>query len=667
MYMRKGITLVAISTVCPFALASTSSSYELERVVVTGSRTMKTLKETPVKTEVISNERIQEQNYTNVSEAILDISGVTLQGLRGKEGQSAVMQGLAEEHILVLVDGIPVLQTSSNGVDLSDLSTLNIKQIEVVKGGASALYGGQAMGGVINIITQSPEDKTQSKFRLEREANFTGAQNEDPGYTNLMLSTQGRKKSLLYGLSLVSDKHRSIDRDEGTVSRDSNDTDKLIINSRIGYYFSKKHKLELRYNRFSEQNKTYGSKLLSNSSYTEANDKSDILGEKLRLTYKLKSSESFDSTFYLSQDRVQDELSLQDDPLTAYTESLKTSEFVENRFEYQGNLIAGENHILTGGFVTASTSLDQDNKTQTSENTATSSSEVNNKTSYTNEIYMQDDWFLGRSEIITGVRLTKDKYFEENISPKINYSYNHEHGDYTSTYRVALGTGYRIPSLKERFYVLDHRSFAGYVVYGNDNLAPETSRSIQFTYDLVRNKEFAFNISVYNNQVNNLIIASEQNDDSSDTTFKYQNVDRVDITGYEFGASMRLPNSMEVSGSFNHTKAVNEDTGNIIPNRPFYTGNLSLKHRFYKDKIQSIYLLRHFGESYATEDNSEGYVGYQQLDWKLNTRLGDVDTFVGIRNLFDIKRDALIDSADPIYDQRPVLGRTFYAGVQYEI
>ena len=60
-------------------------------------------------------------------------------------------------------------------------------------------------------------------------------------------------------------------------------------------------------------------------------------------------------------------------------------------------------------------------------------------------------------------------------------------------------------------------------------------------------------------------------------------------------------------------------------------------------------------------------MGYQQLDWKLNTRLGDVDTFVGIRNLFDIKRDALIDSADPIYDQRPVLGRTFYAGVQYEI
>lgn len=650
-----------------YSSASTSSSYDLERVVVTGSRTVKTLKDSPVKTEVISEDRIKEQNYNSVSDAILDISGVTLQGLRGKEGQSAVMQGLAEEHVLVLVDGMPVLQTSSNGVDLSDLSTLNVKQIEVIKGGASALYGGQAMGGVINIITQNPADKSQSKFRIEREAYFTGVQEEDPGYTNLMLSTQGKRKSLLYGLSVVSDRHKSVDRDLNTVSRDSNDTDKLIFNGRIGYDFKDDHKVELRYNRFSEENTTYGARLLSDSSYTSALDESEILGEKLRLTYKNRLSSNFDMTWYLSQDKVKDELSLQDDPETSYIESLKTSEFVENRLEYQGNLVVGDNHIVTTGLVASSTKLDQDNKTQTSESASTSTSEVDNKTSYTNEVYIQDDWFIGKSEVVTGVRLTKDKYFSENISPKINYSYIQDIGDYTSTYRVAVGTGYRIPSLKERFYVLDHRSFAGYVVYGNEELDPETSQSIQFTYDLVKNKKFSFNISLYQNQVSNLIIASEEEAEDSDTTYKYENVDKVKITGYEFGTSVKLPRGYELSGSFNHTKAVNQDSGNIIPNRPFYTGTVSLKHRFYKEKFQSIYLLRHFGESYATEDNSEGYVGYQQFDWKLNTKLAGMDTFLGIRNIFDTKRDALIDSADPIYDQRPVLGRTFYLGVQYEI
>ena len=647
-------------------LASTSSSYELDTVVVTGSRTSKLLQDTPVKTEVISSERIKEQNYSNVSQAILDISGVTLQGMRGKEGSTAIMQGLAEEHVLVLIDSVPVLQTSSNGVDLSDLSTLNIKQIEVIKGGASAIYGGQAMGGVINIITHDPK-KIKSKFRIERDAALAGDQSEDPGYTNLMLSNEGKYKKLSYGLNLTHDKNRSIDRDIETLSRDTGDTDKFIFNTRLKYDLRKNINIEARYNRFQENHTTYGAKLLPSSEYSQALDNSDIIGEKLRLSLKHKVNSGFDYIVHLSQDRVEDELALQDDVSTDFIESFKTSTFIENRLETQANFVASDSHLLTGGFVTKSTSLDQSNRIQLSEDGGAENSDVDDKSSYTNEAYLQDDWFINNSEIITGLRVTKDQYFDENISPKISYLYNYTQGKNKHALRVAMGTGYRIPSLKERFYVLDHRSLAGYVVYGNEELTPETSTSFQIGYDLTRNQNYAFNLSLYRNDVKNLILATEQNDNSDDITFIYENVSAVEITGYELGASVNLPKSVELAGSFNHTKAVNKETGLIIPNRPFYTGQVSLKHRFYKEKMSSIYLLRHFGESYANETNTKGFVGYQQLDWKLNLYEKSYQAFLGIRNIFDVKRDALIDTVDPIYDQRPVLGRTFYVGVQYEI
>lgn len=112
-----------------------------------------------------------------------------------------MIQGLSREHILILVDGSPLLQNSVAGFDLDQISTNGIKQIEVIKGGASALYGGQAMGGVINIITNRPAELFKYELDLNLEEH-SGDIKKNKGYNTAKGFFQGRKDSTAYKLQL---------------------------------------------------------------------------------------------------------------------------------------------------------------------------------------------------------------------------------------------------------------------------------------------------------------------------------------------------------------------------------------------------------------------------------------------------------------------------------
>ena len=129
----------------------------LEQIVVTGTRTKHYVKDVPVRTEVITLQEIENKNACNLYQALEGTPGIRVEQQCQYCNFSMVrMQGLGAEHTQVLIDGQPIYSGLAGVYGLQQMGTVDIAQIEVVKGAGSALYGSGAVAGAINIVTKEP-------------------------------------------------------------------------------------------------------------------------------------------------------------------------------------------------------------------------------------------------------------------------------------------------------------------------------------------------------------------------------------------------------------------------------------------------------------------------------------------------------------------------------
>ncbi|MGE4586828.1 MAG: TonB-dependent receptor plug domain-containing protein, partial [Mangrovibacterium sp.] len=140
----------------------------LEQVVVTGTRTEHYIKDVPVRTEVITAKSIENKNAANLYEALDATPGVRVESQCQYCNFTMVrMQGLGAEHTQVLINGQPMYSGLAGVYGLQQLSTVDIGQIEIVKGAGSALYGSSAVAGAINIITKEPSLNPTTKVDIQ--------------------------------------------------------------------------------------------------------------------------------------------------------------------------------------------------------------------------------------------------------------------------------------------------------------------------------------------------------------------------------------------------------------------------------------------------------------------------------------------------------------------
>ncbi len=125
---------------------------KLDEVVITATRTLRQLSSLPLPAQIVAQKEIQQVNTTRLNNILNEQTGlITVSEFVGGEGIQ--MQGLDSQYTLILVDGVPLVGRSAGTLDISRVTVGNIKQIEIVKGASSSLYGSDALGGVINIIT----------------------------------------------------------------------------------------------------------------------------------------------------------------------------------------------------------------------------------------------------------------------------------------------------------------------------------------------------------------------------------------------------------------------------------------------------------------------------------------------------------------------------------
>ncbi len=195
--MRKNVvaTLLGLS-LCSFAYAQDSiRTTQLHELLVSASRTEQPILEVPRNVSVLTREEIQNSNYLSVGDLLARQAGIFIIGANQTPGtnQSIFMRGANSNQTAILVDGIRITDPSTPNatIDLSELSLTNIERIEIVRGSHSTLYGGSAMGGVVNIITAnkrkqglSGDVSTQATTFGSNTSSFTESVNLNYSFAN---------------------------------------------------------------------------------------------------------------------------------------------------------------------------------------------------------------------------------------------------------------------------------------------------------------------------------------------------------------------------------------------------------------------------------------------------------------------------------------------------
>ncbi len=176
--MKRVVEMIAILLLPYICLAAEESSvvdsldqipvYEMPGITVTATRIPRRLSDVPLGTEVITASEIEESGASDVGELLRSGVGVDVKSY-GYLGSASFIsiRGSASSQVLVLVDGRPINSVSLGVADLSEVTLSDVRRVEVVRGPVSSLWGANALGGVVNIITGSTSEKTSTKGTAE--------------------------------------------------------------------------------------------------------------------------------------------------------------------------------------------------------------------------------------------------------------------------------------------------------------------------------------------------------------------------------------------------------------------------------------------------------------------------------------------------------------------
>ena len=203
---------------------------ELEEVAVTATRTSRTIADLPTRVETIAGEEIDEKismEPSNISMLLNESPGITVQQTSAVSGGAAIrIQGLDGRYTQLLKDGFPLYGGFSGGLSLLQVPPLDLAQVEIIKGPSSTLYGGDAIAGLVNLVSKTPTDEAE----LSLLANATTAGGYDLGgfYT-----ARGERVGLTFLAS--GNLQRAYDPDDDAFSNLPR-TRRLTLNPKLFYY-----------------------------------------------------------------------------------------------------------------------------------------------------------------------------------------------------------------------------------------------------------------------------------------------------------------------------------------------------------------------------------------------------------------------------------------------
>ena len=241
-----------------FAAEEALDEYSLDAVVVTATRTEMSVKEAPSAVEIVDSKKLEQTQAKTLHDALKGALGVNV--FNDFQGRSNVsIRGSESRHVLILVDGKrmggELSYNSANAWDVDRIRMDDVEKVEIIRGPAGALYGSDAIGGVINVITKTP-DKTTAAINYEYGWYENG---KGAGYkSNLYL--QGAEKQYSYKINAGLNNSRPYEVARGDEANFYGEEQPMSLN--VGYTFDNGNKLTFDFSRIKEDTqRTYFSKL----------------------------------------------------------------------------------------------------------------------------------------------------------------------------------------------------------------------------------------------------------------------------------------------------------------------------------------------------------------------------------------------------------------------
>lgn len=629
---------------------------QLDPVVVTASRTERLQSEAPVRTEVITRTEIEQTHARSLKEALENVPGLQLREIHGKSGYEAMLQGMTSDQLLVLIDGMPMAASTGSSTDLSQLALIDVERIEVVKGAASAQFGSSAMGGVINVITRKADNTLRGSVTYDLGSygsQNTSGKSSDVATNHINAALEGGRGAWSGRLSADVRDNKGFDADNDDWVRQGDDTNRRQAEAQLNWKASEKNYLTGSVQHFEEKDVQYMDP-----------DDLDHLPNKFedidRDRFALESGWAFNNIQLTAKALDENYRSNSKKQYLGYSASYDNRDMkLDTQFySLQLDIPASEQHNIQFG---AEVRLEE--LTQFKDGVAEIGDDGHeDRQNY--ELFAQEDYFFSPAgELVLGLRVQDDSDFGFYASPKIALRYDLiNNATFDAVVRTSVGTGYRVPNLKERYYTFDHSSL-GYMVKGNEDLEPESSLSYQAGIQLNAVTDTRLDINVFYNDVDDLIQTDEDNfttDKDGIAVYTYKNIDNALTYGIETAISQALFSSINITLAHTYTHAEDKDTGADLTRRPDHIARLGIDWQATSTLSLSTRLRYQSRELVSSEDNTWS-PAWTTADLKMNYHVTlSTDVFAGIDNVTNRQRDFTTGT-----DFGPVAGRFIYLGATF--
>ena len=636
-----------------------------EIIVTTSTKTERKLLDVPVRTEVVSKQELEKTHSRDVAEALKNVPGLLLKRIHGKSGEEVWLQGLDANRVLVLIDGKPVSASTGSSVDLSQISIGDVDHIEIVKGAASVLYGSEAMGGVVNIIT-TKNDKPFS-YSLVVDTGSYGDRNVGDALNDkhVKLNLSGKRGQWRVNFNADARDKQGTDLDKSTWSHEGDAGRKANLAFEVGYTAISGANFKIKPTYYNENLSRNFSSFSPGIGDIKKVKREEATRQNITLSYAKPLANGSKLTAWYMHEKFEDTTG-QDVVSTAFSDQQRKGQTRFDKAEIQWDKAIGDKQLLTIGMVGLNSSLAQ-LQTKRTASGATVVDEINGEQTRSSlELYVQDDIFVSDSlEILPGFRYQNDSDFGSHWAPKISALYSPEWSEKLDTkLRFSIGQGYRVPTLKDRHYVFDH-SALGYMVLGNPDLQPETSTSYNASLELSNQESFRVEVGLFRNDIKDLISTELDSDETTTDliVYRYANIGRAKTQGLDLTARYKINSQLAFSGSYNYLEATDAETAKQLTQRPEHQVKLQLDYQIPRYKADVSLYGNYQSKEFVDSDNAVSSPAYSTFDLKINKTLRKgTKLFFGIDNILNTHRDVPLTGND----YRPESGRFIYTGIRFD-
>jgi len=528
-------------------------------IVVTANRLETPAKEVASSVTIITREDLERMKKSTVLEVLREVLGVAIIQSGGTGAAASIsIRGANSEHTLVMMDGVELNDPISpaRSYDLAHLVLDNIERIEILRGPQSTLYGSDAIGGVVNIITEKGLGKP--RFSL---SSYGGSYKTFSAEVGFRGSTEKINYSL--GFSHLSTKGISAASTAYPGNEERDGYQNLTFSGRVG--FTPLDNLDIDFTLRSTSTKAdidnFGGAYGDDPNHTQDYDSLFLKGQLRALLFKNHWEQKLSISFVYN-DRQHENLLDTSHPFDSENGYFKSRMF---KIDWQNNLFLHETNTLTFGVDHLQEQGESEYHFQGLWESYASPFPL--KRAYLTGIYLQDQIRWAHQFFATiGIRLDSHSQFGSALTYRLAPAYFFE--KFGTKVKATLGTGFKSSSLYQLY-----APATSFGPIGNRDLKPEKSTGWDIGIEqLLLNSKILLGITYFHNNYRDLI--------DFDFLQGYLNIGKAESKGTELYLQAEPTKSLQIRASYSRLEAKDKETGTLLLRRPKHKFTANISYQF---------------------------------------------------------------------------------------